>query len=55
MSWTLSQGVTVAVPPGDENLFKIALQIGPNIKSITQETTEKLQRLAAGLDPIFTT
>jgi hypothetical protein len=54
LRWTLSQGVTAAVPPGDENLFKLALQIGPNIRPITEEGTKKLKQLAAELEPIFT-
>ncbi|MHC4456888.1 MAG: aldo/keto reductase [Planctomycetota bacterium] len=54
LRWTLSQPVTAAIPPGDENLFKLALQIGPHIRPITDEGTEKLKRLAAGLEPIFT-
>ncbi len=53
LSWTLSQGVTAAVPPGDENLFKLALQIGPHIKPLVQDTTEKLQKIAQELQPIF--
>ena len=54
LRWTLSQdGVTAAIPPGDENLFKLALQIGPNITPITDEGTEKLKRLAAKLEPLF--
>ena len=53
LSWTLSQGVTAAIPPGDENLFKMALQIGPNIKSVSSKTEEKLKKIANGLEPIF--
>jgi len=53
LEWTLSQGVTAAIPPGDENLFKLALQIGPHIRPITDEGTEKLKRLSAGLEPLF--
>lgn len=53
LEWTLSQGVTAAIPPGDENLFKLALQIGPHIRPITDEGTEKLKRLAAKLEPLF--
>lgn len=53
LSWTLSQGATAAIPPGDENLFKLALQIGPNIRPVTKETSNKLQQMADGLEPIF--
>lgn len=53
LEWTLSQGVTAAIPPSDENLFKLALQIGPHIRPITDEGTEKLKRLSAGLEPLF--
>jgi hypothetical protein len=45
--------VTAAIPPGDENLFKMALQIGPNIKTVSNKTEQKLKELAEGLEPIF--
>ena len=53
LSWTLSQGVTAAIPPGDENLYKMALQIGPNVKSLSNEIQDKLKMVAEDLDPIF--
>jgi len=53
LRWTLSQGVTAAVPPGDENLYKLALQIGPHIREITEQEEEKLKQIAGGLEPLF--
>jgi len=54
LSWTLSQkGVTAAIPPGDENLYKMALQLGPDLQPITDEGTKKLKHLAARLEPLF--
>ena len=53
LSWTLSQGLTAAIPPGDENLFKMALQIGPNIKKVSNRIEEKLKNVAMDLEPIF--
>ena len=53
LSWTLSQGVTAAIPPGDENLFKMALQVGPNIKKVSSKIETNLKSVAEGLEPIF--
>jgi aryl-alcohol dehydrogenase-like predicted oxidoreductase len=55
LSWTLSQGVTAAIPPGDENLFKMALQIGPNIKKVSNKIEANLKNVGEGLKPIFYT
>ena len=53
MTFTLSQPVTAALPPGDERLFKTALDLVSDIKPITQQQIEKLTALASTLTPIF--
>jgi aryl-alcohol dehydrogenase-like predicted oxidoreductase len=53
MSFTLSQPVTAALPPGDQRLFNMALDLVPDIKPITPEQLEKLKILASTLTPIF--
>jgi len=53
MSFTLSQPVTAALPPGDVRLFNMALDLISDIKPITQEQLEKLKVLASTLTPIF--
>lgn len=55
MAFTLGQpAVTSAIPPGDERLFKLALDLLPDLKPITEKQVEKLEALAADLTPIFT-
>ncbi len=53
MSFTLSQPVTAALPPGDERLFNMALDLLADIKPMTQQQLEKLKILASTLNPIF--
>jgi len=55
MAFTLGQpAVTSAIPPGDERLFKLALDLLPDLKPVTEEQVEKLNVLASDLNPIFT-
>ncbi|AEE97134.1 aldo/keto reductase [Mahella australiensis] len=55
LRFTLSQpNVTAAIPPGDPNLFKLALSIGERpFEKITDEEVEFLKQRAKGLKSIF--
>ena len=53
MAFTLSQPVTAAVPPGDEKLFRLAMDLAMEYEPITQAQTEKVKALAMDLNPIF--
>jgi len=53
LNWTLSQGVTAAVPPSNENLFKLASILGHQFRNINQEETLELKELSKSLSPIF--
>ncbi len=54
MSFTLSQPVTAALPPGEEELFTMALDLISDVKKITEEQFTKLKRLSSTLAvPIF--
>lgn len=53
--WTLSQEITAAVPPGDESLWRMAVDVGMNYKPITPTETDELLALAQTLSPIFQT
>ncbi len=53
MAFTLSQPVTASIPPGDEDLFRLAMDLAMEYKPITQTQTEKVKFLAMDLDPIF--
>ena len=55
LSWTLAQDVTVALPPGDETLFSMAVDILSKCGTLTRRELANLQKLAAEMDPIFET
>ncbi len=53
LRFTLSLPITAALPPGDESLFRLALEIGKDFRPITAEETQELKRLAGDLNVIF--
>ena len=53
LRWTLAQGVTSAIPPGDENLFRIALNVASLEAKLAPAEVTALRSVAAKLDPIF--
>lgn len=55
LRFTLSQPVTAALPPGEEVLFRLALDLAMNFKPLTADEQDHLTTQAADLDPIFKT
>ena len=53
LRFTLSEDVTAAIPPGDETLYKIALDMASGLKPITAEERRQLLASAEGLSPLF--
>lgn len=53
LRFTLSQSVTAALPPGDESLFRMAMDLAMNIKPLTTEETETLKKLPQSMNPLF--
>jgi aryl-alcohol dehydrogenase-like predicted oxidoreductase len=53
LRFTLSQPVTAALPPGEESLFRLALDFAPKFTPISESEIAELRSLAAGLNPIF--
>ncbi len=53
--YTLSQGVTAAIPPGDIRLFRIAMEAGQQFTPITSDEEQILRDYAQDRTPIFTT
>lgn len=51
--FTLSQPVTAFLPPGEESLFRLALDLAAHYRPITDSEVSELKTLAAKLDPIF--
>ncbi len=53
LRWTLSQGVTAAVPPSHEEVHKLALDLVGTVRRVTDAETARLKALARTLDPLF--
>ncbi len=53
LRWTLSQGITAAIPPGDERLFRAAINVASLDKPLSGEEWSALQVIAQSLAPIF--
>jgi aryl-alcohol dehydrogenase-like predicted oxidoreductase len=51
--FTLSQPVTAAIPPGEESLFRMALDLAMNFKPISAQDLERVRKMAEPLNPIF--
>ena len=51
--WTLSQEVSAAVSPGQQELFPMMLDFAERFRPITGEEEQRLRGMAEGLTPIF--
>jgi aryl-alcohol dehydrogenase-like predicted oxidoreductase len=55
LRFTLSEGVTAAVPPGDEQLFRMALELASDLTPLRADEREKLLAGTKGLKPLMRT
>lgn len=53
LRWTLSQPITAAIPPGDPELWQMAVEIGQDFTPITPEEEAILRNEAKGKKPLF--
>lgn len=54
LGWTLSQeGVSVAIPPGEESLWRMAVELAPACKPPTAEELSQLKDIASSCAAIF--
>jgi len=53
LRFTLSQGVTAAVPPAHDEMHRLAMDLAPTVRPITDAETAKLKELAQTLNPLF--
>ncbi len=53
LEFTLSQGTTAAIPPGDEQFFFKAISLVQNPEKPTEEEVKVLQHNAKGIPPLF--
>jgi aryl-alcohol dehydrogenase-like predicted oxidoreductase len=53
LRWTLSQDVTSALPPGDERLYEMALDIASGFKPMKEKEQEALLAAPQAAEPLF--
>lgn len=53
LSFALSHPITLALPPGNENLFKMAMEIIPDFKPLNPEEMDTIKRDASQQTPLF--
>jgi predicted aldo/keto reductase-like oxidoreductase len=53
LRFTLSHGVTAAVPPGDENLFRMALKLANKFEPLKPSEVEAIKQKALSGRPLF--
>lgn len=53
LRFTLSEDITAAIPPGDENIFRMALDLAARFQPIAPEERRELLAAARDFEPIF--
>jgi len=53
LRFTLSEDVTAAIPPGDEGLYQMALEMAGNLEPLAPQERRDLLASAKGLEPLF--
>lgn len=53
LRFTLSEDITAAIPPGDERIFRMALDLAADFKPLTPAERKQLLAGARGIKPIF--
>jgi hypothetical protein len=51
--FTLSEDITSAIPPGEEKLFRMAIEAAMRFKPLTAPERKELLAGSAGVEPIF--
>lgn len=53
LRFTLAQGVTSAIPPGDQTIYNLALNLASDLPPMDAAEQQRLVDSSAGLDPLF--
>lgn len=53
LRFTLSHPITAAIPPGDENLFRLALELALQFQPLSDKESEDIKRKSLSTEPIF--
>ena len=53
LSWAYEQGISLALPPGEEKLFKMCVDLAPKCIKLSKNELQELENLAKESEPIF--
>ena len=53
LRWTLSQPVAAAIPPGEIEYFRLAMNVAERFTPVNEDETKALMAQAKGLQPLF--
>jgi aryl-alcohol dehydrogenase-like predicted oxidoreductase len=53
LRFTLSEDITAAIPPGDERMFRMALELAAEFKPLSPAERKRLLASAKGIKPLF--
>jgi len=53
LRWTLSQPIVAAIPPGEIEYFRLAMDIAQHFTPLNKDETQTLMAQAKGLQPLF--
>ncbi len=53
LRFTLSEDITAAIPPGDENIFRMAVDLAAEFKPLSASEREAVVAAAHGIKPLF--
>lgn len=53
LRFTLSQPLATAIPPGEVELFRLAMDVADRFEPLTDAEREEVRHMAQGLEPIF--
>jgi len=53
LRWTLGHPITAAIPPGDEQYFRLAMDVAQNFKPLDAHEEQALLSGSHGVEPIF--
>lgn len=53
LKWTLSQGTTAAIPPGEYKFWDRAIAIAQNLTELSEEQIAQIEKASEGVVPLF--
>ena len=53
LKWTLSQGTTAAIPPGEYKFWDRAIGIAQNLTELNEEQIAQIEKASEGIVPLF--